>query len=778
MLKQHGSPSQQPAARRIFSGPLLALSLNALSMSLVLAPSPVRAQGLGVVTALTGSATLARASQSQPLRFRDSVFEQDKIATAEKSLVRVLLGGKAIVTIRELSELTITEGHAKSIIQLSSGKIGLAVARERMKPGEEIEIRTPNAVAAVRGTVFVVELIRPPKTATSGAAPFVTNVHVVKGIVDVSALNAAPGTPPSRVGAGQSIGVTAGSAGQAQPLSPAAMAAVFSDLSAREAEHPRSANAVARLVSGAEGLKARALALALSPDPTPQPAGPRGGESRADGQIQAGSQSDPATDVFGLAQLAAAGENAAVGGGSGGSGIITQPPLVPPVPTQNPGPPALPPSLPPALYTFSGVHRTFASSLFAVDSKSEAKLDGGLLEASSSTLDFGRGIAVIQGSFTGTAAVALLGLTTSTVTAAELAHVSGSKAKVTTGGQLLAAVKSDLSADGAALLTVDGKGSRFTSTAKTGLLSLAGGSLTLVPGTEGVVVEKSGRLNIASSLWMAEGAPITSTGSLLRVSTGGRVAAGKSMDELIDLSGGIHSIATGAGEAVIELSAKGMKKDAETGLELATQRPLRSAGPLLDLDGATVTTREVLRVDTALLEASLPIVSMRRGAQLTAVSAVLSLSAKSKVTSEGPTMALDASRLTVANGAAIALSGGSVLKVSGDVVTLASGSTLVLSSGPLLSLSGGSVLKVSGALVAFAGSGGSMLSVSNSLCGGPCALIGGIPIAFTGGASAVNVVISGEPIRNPSLGTLKLASPSTALIAVDGKNTKVAVVGK
>ena len=291
-------------------------------------------------------------------------------------------------------------------------------------------------------------------------------------------------------------------------------------------------------------------------------------------------------------------------------------------------------------------------------------------------------------------------------------------------------------------------------------------------------MEKSGRLNIAGSLWTAEDAPITSTGSLLRVSTGGRVATGKSTDELIELWGGTHSIATGTGEAVIELSAKGTKKDAETGLELATQRPLRSAGTLLDLDGAMLTTRQVLRTDTTLLEASLPILNMRRGAQLTAAAAVMSLSVKSKVTSVGSPLALDASRLTVVSGAAIALSGASVLKVSGDLITLVGGSTLTLSSGPLLSLSGGSVLKVSGALVAFAGTGGSVLSVSNSLCGGPCALIGGIPIAFTGGASAANVVISGEPIRNRGLGMLKLASPSTALIAVDGRNTKVAVVGK
>ena len=778
MLRQHGY-GFRPPTRSIFGGPLLILSLNALTVALVLAPSPVRAQGLGVVTTLTGTATLARASQSQPLRFRDSIFEQDKIATAEKSLVRVLLGGKAVVTIRELSELTITEGHAKSIIQLSAGKIGLAVARQRMQPGEEIEVRTPNAVAAVRGTVFVVELIRPAKGGASGSAPFVTNVHVVKGIVDVIAINAPPGTAPTQVGAGQSVGVTAGTAGQVQPVSPAGMAAAFSDLSARETDHPRSADAVARSVSGAEGLKARALALALSPDPTPQPSSPRGGEGLPGGQTQAGGQPDPAADVFGLAQLAAVGEDTAgVGGGSGGTGIVTQPSLVPPVPTQNPGPLAVPPSLTPALYTFSGVNRTFTTSLYAVDSKSKTTLHSGLLEATSSTLGFGGGIADIQGSFTGTASVALLGLTTSTVTTAELAHVSGAKAKVTAAGSLLAAVKSDLSADGAALLAVDGKGSRFTSVAKTSLLSLEGGSLSLAGGTEGVVVEKSGRLNIAGSLWTAEDAPITSTGSLLRVSTRGRVATGKSTDELIELSGGTHWIATGAGEAVIELSAKGTKKDAETGLRLATQRPLRSASTLLDLDGATLITRGVLRVDTTLLEASLPILNMRRGAQLTAASAVLSLSAKSKVSSEGSPLALDASRLTVASGAAIALSGGSVLKVSGDLVTLASGSTLTLSSGPLLSLSGGSVLKVSGALVAFAGTGGSVLSVSNSLCGGPCALIGGIPIAFTGGATAANVVIGGEPIRNPGLGTLKLASPSTALIAVDGKNTKVAVVGK
>jgi hypothetical protein len=65
--------------------------------------------------------------------------------------------------------------------------------------------------------------------------------------------------------------------------------------------------------------------------------------------------------------------------------------------------------------------------------------------------------------------------------------------------------------------------------------------------------------------------------------------------------------------------------------------------------------------------------------------------------------------------------------------------------------------------------------VSNSLCGGACVLIGGIPVAFSSGATAANVSIGASAIKNPSLGTLKLASPSTALISVSGPASKVTI---
>ncbi|MBI2204828.1 MAG: FecR domain-containing protein [Candidatus Rokubacteria bacterium] len=142
-----------------------------------------QAQHAGVVTTATGTVTVARdAASPTPLRFRDDIYLHDRIATAERSLARILLGGKAVVTVSERSVVTITEAPGRSTIDLISGRISLAVARERMKAGDTVEIRTPIAIAGVRGTVVIAELL------AGGAAQFT----VVKGLVEVAGLD--PGT--------------------------------------------------------------------------------------------------------------------------------------------------------------------------------------------------------------------------------------------------------------------------------------------------------------------------------------------------------------------------------------------------------------------------------------------------------------------------------------------------------------------------------------------------------------------------------------------------------
>src|SRR5213594_1442609 len=132
----------------------------------------------GVVTTLEGNVTVTRVTLApQPLNFKDDVFVNDKVTTGDQSIARMLLGGKAVVTVRERSTLTITEVPGKATIELEAGKIALAVAKDKMKAGESIEVRTANAVAGVRGTVLVAEVSR-ATAQVGGPLPALEALHL------------------------------------------------------------------------------------------------------------------------------------------------------------------------------------------------------------------------------------------------------------------------------------------------------------------------------------------------------------------------------------------------------------------------------------------------------------------------------------------------------------------------------------------------------------------------------------------------------------------------
>ena len=135
-----------------------------------------------MVTTLEGHVTVTRATLSQPapLRFKDDIFVRDRIATGRDAVARILLGGRAVVTVRERSVVTITEAPGVATVDVADGRVAVAVARERMRQGDLIQVRTPNAVAGIRGTVVVAEVF--------GADHSV--VTVLKGTVDVTRLEA------------------------------------------------------------------------------------------------------------------------------------------------------------------------------------------------------------------------------------------------------------------------------------------------------------------------------------------------------------------------------------------------------------------------------------------------------------------------------------------------------------------------------------------------------------------------------------------------------------
>jgi hypothetical protein len=412
-------------------------------------------RNVGVVTTLAGQATVARAALASPvpLRFKDDVFLRDRIATAERSVVRVLLGGKALVTVRELSTLTVTEDTGRSTVDLTAGKIAMGVLRQRMRPGEVIEIRTPNAIAAIRGTVLVVELI-PEPGGTPGAPRYTTKVHVLHGLVDVSDPKN-PGAPPAQVGAMQSWSRTGSDTSSLVPLTAAAAQQVFVGLHAAPqiAESPHE---FIQHVTAREQAKAVAVAEFLAPEAAGAGAG---GDSAAPAGM-----SSPTAPV--------------------GSGI-TDAPVIPVVSSTNASaPPASGAASPPtgsaaspptglAQIIYNGQTVTSPGSLYTLSGSQQDSLAVPILEAAGSSLSIAQQLVQISGAaaFTSSGSTPLLYLDPTTLTATSLLSLDGG-ATASLAGALFQDV------DGALTLRADflrltGSG-RLLGTGAAALVDLAG----------------------------------------------------------------------------------------------------------------------------------------------------------------------------------------------------------------------------------------------------------------------------------------------------------------
>lgn len=963
-----------------------ALLTVAVFFSLWPAESLAQPPKAGVVTTIHGTATVARAAipEGHPLRFRDDLFLRDRISTKENSIVRALLGGKALVTIRELSVVTITEEVGRATVDMETGKIALAVARRRLRPGETLEIRTPNAIAAVRGTVVIVETLRPI------AQPLVTNFHVLKGVIEIF-LRGIPGATPLTVGAGLSLSITGNLLGQVRPSPP--LAQVVQGLESPP-QHTDSPAETKEAVSNAGLAQAAALANVLAtPDGasslTPAPAPDTDTTTTTTKTTEApvisttttGTQPPQSSFTFsGTINLTKDDTLVTFGSDTTLSGTPAAVFLQNADVTQS-GAGNL-------IQTGPGVNLTVNSPFLAADSSTTTTITSGgnLLQLSSSTLtsqgsllDFkntnlnlsgavveflnrstvantaGPWIKISDGSLTADALVrtdesgntfdltgTLLELNNASLTlrimideptGLDLDNVAFSLAPnvpmfslnsstlsvtgtsnddaivmleeidlgSTFAGLAMIATNSTITNKGGGLLEMEGVltttttnplvqltgstvstftkpfveveaepsaptnitmngplmsvastvtserdfffidgGSTLTSNtsnpfmqfsnatvtvgsatvsdthffrADAGTVSLAGplvnatdsnlsvsdfflevingGQLTST-GTGALVQlnqsplsprvgtsllqflvlsDPGSQVNIAGTLLSAQNSDLAIPLGLMEIFDGGRLVVSGSTDPLVSLVGGTHV----SGVSMIGLGGNTTATDPKTGLTLGTDKPLQHGGVLLQTSGATVSGQQFLRVDTALLEASAPLLSLNAGSNFTtSIDAVL-LSFQAKVTSLGPMVKLDASTLNVNSRALLFVAGGSALTVTGNLLQLANGSTLSLLDGAVLRVTGGSIVDISGALVAFSGTGGNQINVTNTLC--PCVDIGGIPVALTGGASSANVSIT-NPIKDSSLGSINLSSSGTALILVDGSSTTVTISGQ
>lgn len=768
----------------------------------------------GVVTTLQGSATAARTALPQPvaLKFKDDVFQNDRIVTGDQSIVRMLLGGKAVVTVRERSSLTITEVPGKSTIDLDVGKIAVAVAREKLRPGESIEIKTPNAVAAVRGTAFVIEVIRATAALDAAQAGVTTNAYWFRGVGTLTianqVFNMAAGLFFSGTG---TQGATSNMTPQQQQN---ALSGVTPDPQNAAGGQDNAKNqALGTTVATFTQPGGGALAVVAAPTPPPPPVAPPqpvllpGGGSQCPPTCQTTSTSSgvgllsnsgfesgdftgwtltgagavikqfgtltpPEKSFFALLHTATGQTLAGCGTGNPCTrSTLSQSFNVNSVLTIKGGGWAISNEFP----TFTGSKSVF-NDHFLIQ----------LVDASGTTFTLFEDRANdLHGKFNANSSSVTVGAFTLGSGAGITEFTLGSKTVVAAKGTATLKILIENISDAVqnsgllfddVVVTQDPPlffildGATFTRTESTPLLQLANESKTF---DSLLMVCCNATATLAGPILEATNSALDVPFSLVSALQGGTITS-TSTSPLVLLQGGTYSLGTNV--AIFDIAGTNKAFDPSPQLTLGTDKPLRHGGVFLDASSAAIKTRSLMQVDTALLEATAPLLNLAAGASLTTTSNAVDLVGKAKLSIPNDAIAminLSASSLTVMNGHLVNVAGGSSLNLAGSLVNLSNGSTLNILNGLLLNATGGSVANIGKSLVSFSGSG-NLLNVTNNLV--PTALIGGVPVygpadsfkisgnALAGLGAAGAIKINGVALTP----TTPLASIKGSLVAVQG----------
>jgi ferric-dicitrate binding protein FerR (iron transport regulator) len=169
--------------------------LLAQVLALGLLGSGARAQNtVGTVTALSGTAHVERGGATQPVTNGMQVELKDKFTTDPGAHVTITLNDNTQLDLADQSTLVIDEqvvsgGGQTTRVSLLGGHLENLVSKAMHGTTPSFEVKTPNAIAGVRGTKFSVTFA--PSSPVCGDAP-TSDVAVADGSVEV-ANRATPG---------------------------------------------------------------------------------------------------------------------------------------------------------------------------------------------------------------------------------------------------------------------------------------------------------------------------------------------------------------------------------------------------------------------------------------------------------------------------------------------------------------------------------------------------------------------------------------------------------
>lgn len=144
----------------------------------------------GEIRALKGKASIIRSDKAANASVKDTLLLLDTVETEKDSKAKILFIDDSLLTLGEKSRLLVKEyllgddkKRGQSVFNLIDGKVRAIVGRNKL------EIHTPTAVAAARGTIFVSWVNRQGSlsscmAALRGVQPGSSCLAVIKGAVD------------------------------------------------------------------------------------------------------------------------------------------------------------------------------------------------------------------------------------------------------------------------------------------------------------------------------------------------------------------------------------------------------------------------------------------------------------------------------------------------------------------------------------------------------------------------------------------------------------------
>ncbi len=148
--------------RRPFSAVVVVLA----AIAFVVIPENAHAILAGRVSSLQGDVTVTRLGElnPRPVSRMMEIHVNDQITTGSDGRVRILFTDDSVVSLAENSKLRVSKQvynpaarQRESVIDLFRGKVRSVVSRYLNTQINRFEVRTPNAVAGVRGSVQVTE---------------------------------------------------------------------------------------------------------------------------------------------------------------------------------------------------------------------------------------------------------------------------------------------------------------------------------------------------------------------------------------------------------------------------------------------------------------------------------------------------------------------------------------------------------------------------------------------------------------------------------------------